>query len=221
VYKQGVSKGDINMKTQNRPNRFKMLAGLLSAAGASLLIGLPAVGQYYYPYSIFNPSSRPFLESSDDASADEPNVVEQVAANNSLKTLSLALKEAGLTDKLANKQEGLFFTILAPTDRAFEALPPGAVEELLKPQNKEKLLKILNYHVIAGKVSESDFQKGEVKTVEGNSVKIVVDQPGNQIKFNQAHLNPPSIPATNGVIILIDKVLLPPDLIGQQESSLW
>lgn len=201
------------MKTQNRPNLFKMLAGLLSAAGASLLIGLPALGQYY-PYSLFNPSSRPLLESSDE----EPSVVELVTANNSLKTLARALQVAGLTDTLAGKGN---FTILAPTDRAFEALPPGTVEELLKPQNKEKLLKILNYHVIAGKVSESDFQKGEVKTVEGNSVKIVVDQPGNQIKFNQATLNPPSIPATNGVIILIDKVLVPPDLIGRQESFVW
>ncbi|WP_026098396.1 fasciclin domain-containing protein [Kamptonema formosum] len=202
------------MKTQNRPNRFKMLAGLVGAAGASLLIGLPALGQYYYPYSLFNPSSRPLLESSDE----EPSVVELVTANNSLKTLARALQVAGLTDTLAGKGN---FTILAPTDRAFEALPPGAVEELLKPQNKEKLLKILNYHVIAGKVSESDFQKGEVKTVEGNSVKITVDQPGNQIKFNQATLNPPSIPATNGVIIVIDKVLIPPDSIGLQESSVW
>lgn len=209
------------MKTQNRPNRLKMLAGLAGAAGASLLIGLPAVGQYYYPYSIFNPSSRPFLESSDEASADEQNVVDRVAANNSLKTLSLALKEAGLTDTLAKKQEGSFFTILAPTDKAFEALPPGTVQELLKPQNKDKLLKILNYHVIAGVVSESDFQKGEVKTVEGNPVKITVDQPGNTIRFGQATLNPPSIPATNGVIIVIDKVLIPPDSIGQQESSVW
>jgi uncharacterized surface protein with fasciclin (FAS1) repeats len=212
------------MKTQNRPNRFKMLAGLVGAAGASLLIGLPAVGQYYYPYSLFNPSSRPLLESSDEESTAElvkGNIVELVDNNNSFTTLARALKEAGLTDTLSQKKEGLFLTILAPTDKAFEALPPGTVQELLKPQNKEKLLKILNYHVIAGVVSESDFQKGEVKTVEGNPVKITVEQPGNTIKFGQATLNPPSIPATNGVIIVIDKVLMPPDLIGLEESSVW
>jgi uncharacterized surface protein with fasciclin (FAS1) repeats len=212
------------MKTQNRPNRFKMLAGLVGAAGASLLIGLPAVGQYYYPYSLFNPSSRPLLESSDEESTAElvkGNIVELVDNNNSFTTLARALKEAGLTDTLSQKKEGLFLTILAPTDKAFEALPPGTVQELLKPQNKEKLLKILNYHVIAGVVSESDFQKGEVKTVEGNPVKITVEQPGNTIKFGQATPNPPSIPATNGVIIVIDKVLMPPDLIGLEESSVW
>jgi uncharacterized surface protein with fasciclin (FAS1) repeats len=109
-----------------------------------------------------------------------------------------------LTDTLS--QAGPF-TVFAPTDAAFAALPPGTVEELLKPENKALLTKILTYHVLPGKVTSTQLSSGSVATVEGSSVKVKKGTDG--VMVNNAKVVQPDIQATNGVIHVIDKVIVP------------
>jgi uncharacterized surface protein with fasciclin (FAS1) repeats len=130
------------------------------------------------------------------------------AANDSFKTLTAALKAAGLTETLSGVGP---FTVFAPTDEAFAALPQDALQELLKPENKAVLVKILTYHVVPGKVASTDLKSGEVKTVEGGGVNIKVDS-ATGVTVNDAKVVQPDIQASNGVIHVIDKVILPPDL---------
>jgi uncharacterized surface protein with fasciclin (FAS1) repeats len=130
-------------------------------------------------------------------------IVDVAVANGSFKTLVAALKAAGLVETLSGKGP---FTVFAPTDAAFAALPKGTLEELLKPANKAKLAKILTYHVVAGKVTSKMIKSGEVKTVEGSSVKVVVDK---GVSVNDAKVVAADVEASNGVIHVIDKVLLP------------
>jgi uncharacterized surface protein with fasciclin (FAS1) repeats len=130
------------------------------------------------------------------------------ASNDSFKTLTAALKAAGLTETLSGKGP---FTVFAPTDAAFAALPQDALQELLKPENKDILVKILSYHVVPGNVTSSDLKSGEVKTVEGGAVNVQVDA-AKGVVVNDAKVVQPDIKASNGVIHAIDKVMLPPDL---------
>jgi uncharacterized surface protein with fasciclin (FAS1) repeats len=152
--------------------------------------------------------SMPSMPSSDGATSGSDNVVAIAAANDSFKTLTAALKAAGLTETLAGAGP---FTVFAPTDAAFAALPQDALQELLKPENKEVLVKILTYHVVPGKVTSSDLKSGEVKTVEGGGVNVKVDS-ATGVTVNDAKVVQPDIQASNGVIHVIDKVILPPDL---------
>jgi len=119
--------------------------------------------------------------------------------------LATALTAAGLIETL--KGEGPF-TVFAPTDAAFAKLPAGTVEDLLKPENKEKLKAVLLYHVVAGKVSASDVMKIKTaKTVGGEEVAIkVVD---GKVKINDATVTSADVKTSNGVIHIVDTVLLP------------
>jgi len=136
------------------------------------------------------------------------NVVALAAANDSFETLTAALKAAGLTETLAGEGP---FTVFAPTDEAFAALPQDALQELLKPENKAILVKILTYHVVPGKVTSNDLKAGGVKTVEGGEVNVKTDS-AMGVTVNDAKVVQPDIQASNGVIHVIDKVILPPDL---------
>ena len=122
----------------------------------------------------------------------------------SFKTLVAALKAAGLVEILSSKGP---FTVFAPTDEAFAKLPKGTVEDLLKPENKAKLTKILTYHVVPGKVTSKEVKPGEVKTVEGKSLKVTVEK--GMVMINDAMVVKVDVEASNGVIHVIDKVLLP------------
>lgn len=156
-----------------------------------------------------SPSTPSTPSSSGPTSGTESdNVVAIAAANDSFKTLTVALKAAGLTETLAGVGP---FTVFAPTDQAFAALPQDALQELLKPENKAVLVKILTYHVVPGKVASTDLKSGEVKTVEGGGVNIKVDS-ATGVTVNDAKVVQPDIQASNGVIHVIDKVILPPDL---------
>ena len=142
------------------------------------------------------------------AFAADKDIVDTAVGAGSFKTLVAAVKAAGLVDTL--KGEGPF-TVLAPTDEAFAKLPKGTVESLLLPENKDKLVAILTYHVIKGKAMAADVVKldgKEVKTVEGKSVKIDVD--GKTVMINNAKVVKTDIGCSNGVIHVIDTVLLPP-----------
>lgn len=137
--------------------------------------------------------------------AETHDVVDTAVAAGSFKTLAAALKAADLIHTL--KGDGPF-TVLAPTDEAFAKLPAGTVEKLLKPENKKLLTKILTYHVVAGKASAKDVARlDDVKTVQGSSAHInIVD---GRLTVDSASVIKTDIACTNGVIHVIDSVLMP------------
>ena len=123
------------------------------------------------------------------------------------KTLAAALEAADLVATL--KGEGPF-TVFAPTDEAFAKLPAGTVENLLKPENKQKLTEILTYHVVPGKVMAADVAGvDEAKSVNGKMIDIEVE--GASVKINDAAVTATDIAAANGVIHVIDTVIMPPE----------
>jgi uncharacterized surface protein with fasciclin (FAS1) repeats len=127
--------------------------------------------------------------------------------NPSFKTLTKALKAAGLTQTLKGSGP---FTVFAPSDKAFAELPKDALQDLLKPENKEVIVKIMTYHVVPGQVLSTDLKTGEVKSSEGGLISVRIT--GQDVMVNDAKVVQPDIKATNGVIHVIDKVILPPDL---------
>jgi len=132
------------------------------------------------------------------------DVVAVASGAENFKTLVAAVKAAGLVETLQGKGP---FTVFAPTDAAFAKLPAGTVENLLKPENKEKLVAILTYHVLAGKVLAADVKTMDAKTVEGQSLKLKVSDEG--VMVNSANVVKTDLLADNGVIHVIDAVLLP------------
>jgi uncharacterized surface protein with fasciclin (FAS1) repeats len=132
------------------------------------------------------------------------DIVDTAVNAGSFKTLAAALKAAGLVDTLKGNGP---FTVFAPTDEAFAKLPAGTVETLLKPENKARLTAILTYHVVAGKVKAADVVKlDSAKTVEGQSVAI---DSKDGVKINNAKVVKADVDCSNGVIHVIDTVLLP------------
>jgi len=131
-------------------------------------------------------------------------IVEVAAGNPDFSTLVTAVKAAGLVDTLNSKGP---FTVFAPTNAAFAKLPAGTVESLLKPENKAKLTAILTYHVVAGKVLAADVVKlKSADTVNGKAVAIDASM---GVKVNDANITATDIKASNGVIHVIDTVLIP------------
>jgi uncharacterized surface protein with fasciclin (FAS1) repeats len=141
------------------------------------------------------------------ADAKPVDIVDTAVAAGSFKTLAAALTAAGLVDTLKGAGP---FTVFAPTDEAFAKLPKGTLEDLLKPENKEKLKGILTYHVVSGKVMAADVVKLKMaKTVNGKEVPIVVN--GADVMLNgTTKVTKTDIAASNGVIHVIDSVMLPP-----------
>jgi uncharacterized surface protein with fasciclin (FAS1) repeats len=137
--------------------------------------------------------------------ADKPGDIVAVASGaGSFKTLVTAVKAAGLVETLQGKGP---FTVFAPTDDAFAKLPAGTVEDLLKPENKEKLVAILTYHVVPGKVMAADVKTSTAKTVQGQSVNLVASAQG--VTVDNANVIKTDLLANNGVIHVIDTVILP------------
>jgi len=137
--------------------------------------------------------------------AQQKDIVDTAVAAGSFKTLAAALEAAGLVETL--KGDGPF-TVFAPTDEAFAKLPAGTVENLLKPENKDKLVAILTYHVVPGSVkAEQVVSLSEAKTVNGQSVKI--SAMGGTVKIDDATVVQTDIVTSNGVIHVIDSVILP------------
>ena len=140
-----------------------------------------------------------------NVSAAETKTIVGVAADAAqFKTLVAAVKAAGLVDTLNGTGP---FTVFAPTDEAFAKLPAGTLDNLLKPENKEKLTAILTYHVLAGKVMAADVKTSDAKTVNGKTVVIKVD--GGKVTVGGANVVKTDITASNGVIHVIDTVLIP------------
>lgn len=134
------------------------------------------------------------------------DVVGLAASDGRFKTLAAALGEAGLVDLLQGPGP---FTVFAPTDKAFSKLPDGTVEQLLKPENRSKLQNVLKFHVVPGKVGLSEaLAAGSAKTAQGDKVKVAFSK--GQVRVNDAALIDADLKASNGVIHVIDSVLLPP-----------
>ena len=138
------------------------------------------------------------------ADSQAGDIVDVAASNKSFSTLVAAVKAAGLVETL--KGDGPY-TVFAPTDEAFAKLPKGTLESLLKPENKQKLVAILTYHVVPGKVMAKDVKSGKVKTASGSSFKMKVSKKG--VWVDNAKVVATDVKADNGVIHVIDTVILP------------
>ena len=138
--------------------------------------------------------------------AKAADIVDTAVSAGQFKTLVAAVTAAGLVDTLKSKGP---FTVFAPTDAAFAKLPAGTVESLLKPENKSKLVAILTYHVVPGKVMSADIagKKLSVATVQGGKINVNAI---SGVMINSAKVVSADIAASNGVIHVIDKVILPP-----------
>ncbi len=138
--------------------------------------------------------------------AGKGDIVDIAANAGSFNTLVAAVQAAGLVDTL--KSDGPF-TVFAPTDEAFAKLPEGTVETLLKPENKDKLVAILTYHVVPGRIAASDARGKEIAlaTVQGSTVDI--DGTGKGVRVDGANVVTADIDASNGIIHVIDTVILP------------
>ncbi|MEG4500778.1 fasciclin domain-containing protein [Microcoleus sp. F10-C6] len=208
------------MKNQNLPSWMKQLTGFAGIIGASALIGFPALAHItsntnvanatqtqQVPGKVKTAASPASTTASPAPTAAAKDIVAIASGDAQFKTLTKALGSAGLVTTLQGKGP---FTVFAPTDAAFAALPKGTVENLLKPENKAQLTKILTYHVVPGSVVSTSLKSGDVKSVEGSSLKVAVST--GKVTVGGANVVKADIKASNGVIHVIDKVLMPPDV---------
>lgn len=142
--------------------------------------------------------------SSCSSTKESKDIVAVAAGAGSFNTLVAAVKAAGLVETLQGAGP---FTVFAPTDEAFAKLPAGTVESLLKPENKQKLIAILTYHVVPGKVMAADVKTMQAGTVNGQKLSLVVANGG--VSVNDAKVIATDVAASNGVIHVIDTVVLP------------
>ncbi len=135
----------------------------------------------------------------------EQSIAEIAAGSEDFEILTAAIEAAGLTEALSS--DDLSITVFAPTDEAFEALPEGTLDELLLPENRDQLAQLLTYHVVDGEVRSTDLTSGEVDTLTGAPVTVTVGE--ESVTINEANVVTADIEASNGIIHVIDTVLLP------------
>jgi len=145
---------------------------------------------------------------------DAHDIVDTAVEAGSFNTLVAAVKAAGLVDAL--KGDGPF-TVFAPSDEAFAKLPEGTVASLLEPANKDKLTAILTYHVVPGKILSSDVKPGNVETLQGSQASI--SEKKGVLMIDQAKIVATDVNATNGVIHVIDSVIMPEQLRSANETE--
>lgn len=143
----------------------------------------------------------------DEAAGDVGTIVDVASGNDDFSTLVAAVDAAGLVETLSGEGP---FTVFAPTNDAFAALPEGVLDALLLPENEEVLTSILTYHVLEGEVTSDMVTDGDVATVEGQSITLSTE--GGVTINDTATVVIPDVPASNGVIHAIDAVLIPPDV---------
>lgn len=180
-----------------------------AAAAAVLALTLAACSSSEEPASTATSSPAAAAESPSPeatASAEAGTIVDIATTNPDFSTLAAAVQAAGLVETLNGDGP---FTVFAPTNAAFEALPAGLVDKLLLPENKETLTKILTYHVLPAEVMAADVTAGDVATVEGSTIAITTD---GGVKVNDATVTATDVDASNGVIHVIDAVLVPSDV---------
>ncbi len=138
--------------------------------------------------------------------AQDSDIVSLAVENDNLTTLVAAIKAAGLVETLQGDGP---FTVFAPTNEAFAALPEGTLESLLKPENKDQLVAILTYHVVGAEVQSADLKDGQ-NAATVNGANVTVDKSKKGVKINDASVIAADVQASNGVVHVIDKVILPP-----------
>ena len=138
--------------------------------------------------------------------AEVGTIVEVASANDDFSTLVQAVTAADLATTLSGDGP---FTVFAPTNAAFAALPAGLLEKLLLPENKDVLVAILTYHVVAGEVMAADVTAGDVASVQGENITVTTD---GGVKVNTANVVTTNVDASNGVIHVIDAVIVPPSI---------
>lgn len=208
------------MPAQKRTSLLKLMPYFVGVVGASVLVISPGEAQVKNHCSgqtqatqvseLTTQNTTPTRTPASTPSTTAPNIVGVASSNASFSTLTKAVQAAGLTETLSGEGP---FTVFAPTDAAFQALErqrPGILQRLLRPENRTTLVKILTYHVVPGRVVSSSLRSGRVNTVEKGAVNVQVS--GSRVTVNNARVTQPDISASNGVIHVIDKVLLPPDL---------
>ncbi|MGD1854106.1 MAG: fasciclin domain-containing protein [Leptolyngbyaceae cyanobacterium] len=141
------------------------------------------------------------------AESSGDTIVDVAIANGSFETLVAAVQAADLVETLSGEGP---FTVFAPTDEAFAALPEGILDTLLLPENQATLAQILTYHVLSGEVPSGEVTTGAVETVAGEELEIIADESG--VTVGGATVVTPDVEASNGIIHVIDTVLLPPSL---------
>lgn len=140
--------------------------------------------------------------------AQKKDIVELAVGNDNLSTLVAAVKAAGLVETLQGNGP---YTVFAPTNEAFAKLPEGTVEMLLKPENKDKLVAVLTYHVVSGKVLSTDLKNNmKAATVQGSKATIKLNK--GKAKVDNATVVAADVLASNGVVHVIDEVILPPSM---------
>lgn len=174
----------------------KLFTLSLAVASATVLAVAPGV-------HASSPSPAP--ASAKTAASAQKTIVDVATEAGSFTTLLKALEAADLVKTLS--EEGPF-TVFAPTDEAFAALPKGTLDDLLKPENKEKLKRVLSYHVVSGELLSQNLEAGKVTTLAEVPVEISIK---DGIRVNDAKVATPDLKASNGIIHVIDKVLLPPE----------
>jgi uncharacterized surface protein with fasciclin (FAS1) repeats len=150
------------------------------------------------------------MATEEPAAMDEAGTIVEVAAGNeSFSTLVQAIEAAELAETLS--AEGPY-TVFAPTNEAFEALPEGTLDQLLQPENQETLAQVLTYHVVPQELPAAEVVSGDVDTVAGPPLSVNVDDATGDVTVNEAMVIQADVQASNGVIHAIDQVLLPPDV---------
>ena len=197
-----------------------MSAGSLLALSAC---GQPSVDNTTAPQTAATPANLPTAAppiaqtpTTPTASKNLAQLAQSASTQGSFTTLSRAVQAADLTKQMAEQGP---YTVFAPTDAAFAALPKGTVDNLLKPENKQQLVKLLGYHAIPGQVTSSQLTSGQVKTVEGSPVTLKVNTTTSTVTVNGAKVIQADIPASNGVVHVVDKVILPPNFPASLGSN--
>lgn len=188
-----------------RTQKFLYLLGTTFAVAITTASVFTSTSTHAEPFSITK--SDAVVSQAHQGTENNQTIVDIAGSDSNFETLVTAVKAADLTETLSGDGP---FTLFAPTNEAFAALPKGTLETLLKPENKETLQKVLTYHVVSGAVASTDLKSGDVDTVAGNSVNVKVE--GNSISVNKSKVTKADIKASNGIIHVIDQVLLPPDL---------
>ena len=177
---------------------------LAAAGGIAALLFLSGCSSDEDEATAPETTAAPSAMASEPAMTEEPGtIVDVAAANPDFETLVAAVTAAGLAETLSGEGP---FTVFAPTDEAFDALPEGVLDALLLPENKDALTSILTYHVVSGEVMAADVTAGDVETVEGSTIAITTD---DGVKVNDANVIATDVDASNGVIHVIDAVLVP------------
>jgi uncharacterized surface protein with fasciclin (FAS1) repeats len=191
----------LNLNNSIASIRSKKVALCFSIAGLITAISFPVFAQIKYPpYALFQPlaySGYPYRSNNSD-------IASTLTKETRFKNLVDQLEQAELLGELKQKNK---YTLFAPNDEAFDALEESVFDRL---ENKQDLLKVLKYHLVVGEVTPKQVDSGKITTSQGNQIQVT-KQDNGEILLNGANAKQPPLTANNGVIIEIDKVLLPPD----------